>query len=79
MRFDAPIVIAGAGPVGLSLASDLSSRGVPCVVVERGDGSAPSPRTNVIAARSMEHFRRIGLAEELRDVGLPTSTHPTWS
>jgi 2-polyprenyl-6-methoxyphenol hydroxylase-like FAD-dependent oxidoreductase len=73
---DAPIVIAGAGPVGLSLAADLSWRGVPCVVVERGDGSAPSPRTNVIAARSMEHFRRIGLAEELRDVGLPDDYPP---
>lgn len=75
-RFDAPIVIAGAGPVGLSVAADLSWRGVPCVVVERGDGSAPSPRTNVIAARSMEHFRRIGLAEELRDVGLPDEYPP---
>lgn len=75
-NIDAPIVIAGAGPVGLSLAADLSWRGVPCVVVERGDGSAPSPRTNVIAARSMEHFRRIGLAEELRDVGLPDDYPP---
>ena len=60
----------------MSLAADLSWRGVPCVVVERGDGSAPSPRTNVIAARSMEHFRRIGLAEELRDVGLPDEYPP---
>ncbi|MFZ0382016.1 MAG: FAD-dependent monooxygenase [Solirubrobacteraceae bacterium] len=75
-NLDAPVVIAGAGPVGLSLAADLSWRGVPCVVVERGDGSAPSPRTNVIAARSMEHFRRIGLAEELRDVGLPDDYPP---
>ncbi|HTX08659.1 MAG TPA: FAD-dependent monooxygenase [Solirubrobacteraceae bacterium] len=76
MAADAPVIIAGAGPVGLSLAAELSWRGVPCVVVERGDGSAPSPRTNVIAARSMEHFRRIGLAEELRDVGLPDDYPP---
>jgi len=69
-------VIAGAGPVGLSLAADLSWRGLPCVVVERTDGSAPTPRTNVIAARSMEHFRRIGLADELRDVGFPDDYPP---
>jgi 2-polyprenyl-6-methoxyphenol hydroxylase-like FAD-dependent oxidoreductase len=75
-RTDAPIVIAGAGPVGLSLAADLNWRGVPCVVVERGDGSVSTPRTNVIAARSMEHYRRIGLAEELRDVGLPDDYPP---
>jgi 2-polyprenyl-6-methoxyphenol hydroxylase-like FAD-dependent oxidoreductase len=71
-----PVVIAGAGPVGLSLAADLSWRGVPCVVVERGDGSAPSPRTNVIASRSMEHFRRLGLAETLRGAGLPDDYPP---
>jgi 2-polyprenyl-6-methoxyphenol hydroxylase-like FAD-dependent oxidoreductase len=75
-RADAPIVIAGAGPVGLSLAADLDWRGVPCVVVERADGSVSAPRTNVIAARSMEHYRRIGLAEELRDVGLPDDYPP---
>jgi 2-polyprenyl-6-methoxyphenol hydroxylase-like FAD-dependent oxidoreductase len=73
---EAPVLIAGAGPVGLSLAADLSWRGVPCVIVERSDGAAPTPRTNVIAARSMEHFRRIGVAEQLRAVGLPDDYPP---
>jgi 2-polyprenyl-6-methoxyphenol hydroxylase-like FAD-dependent oxidoreductase len=57
--------------VGLSLALDLSWRGVPCTVVEKGDGTAVNPRANVIAARSMEHFRRLGLADEIRRTGLP--------
>lgn len=72
----APVVIVGAGPVGLTLASELHWRGVRTVVVERTDGKPPTPRTNVIAARSMEHFRRLGLAERLRDVGLPDDYPP---
>jgi len=73
---EAPVLIAGAGPVGLSLAAELSWRGVPCIVIERSDGAPPSPRTNVIAARSMEHFRRIGVAAQLRSVGLPDDYPP---
>ena len=35
---ETPILIVGAGPVGLALAADLGSRGVPCLAIEQGDG-----------------------------------------
>jgi 2-polyprenyl-6-methoxyphenol hydroxylase-like FAD-dependent oxidoreductase len=57
------VLIVGAGPVGLSLAADLGSRGVACVVVEaRARETAPFPTANHISVRSMEHLRRLGLS-----------------
>jgi 2-polyprenyl-6-methoxyphenol hydroxylase-like FAD-dependent oxidoreductase len=73
---DVPVVIAGGGPVGLTLAMDLGWRGVDCLVVEQRHGDPPSPRCNTTNARSMEHFRRLGLARRIRSSGLPVD-HPT--
>jgi len=66
------VLIVGAGPVGLTLAMDLAWRGVDVTVAElRGAGEPPSVKCNQIAARSMEIFRRLGLARKLREIGLP--------
>ncbi|MDX2204071.1 MAG: FAD-dependent oxidoreductase [Hyphomicrobiaceae bacterium] len=66
------ILVVGGGPVGLTLAMDLASRGVEVVVAEqRAAGEPPSVKCNHVAARSMELFRRLGLAARLRDTGLP--------
>jgi 2-polyprenyl-6-methoxyphenol hydroxylase-like FAD-dependent oxidoreductase len=66
------VLIVGAGPVGLTLAIDLATRGIQAVVVEtRGPGEPPSVKCNHVSARSMEIFRRLGLAQKLRDAGLP--------
>lgn len=72
-----PVLIAGAGPVGLSLAMDLAWRGVNVLVVEsRARGELPSVKCNHVAARTMEVFRRLGLARMVRDApGLPAD-HP---
>jgi len=68
----ADIIVAGAGPVGLTLAMDLARRGARVVVVEpRAAGAPPSVKCNHVAARSMELFRRLGLAAEIRAAGLP--------
>jgi 2-polyprenyl-6-methoxyphenol hydroxylase-like FAD-dependent oxidoreductase len=62
----------GAGPVGLSLALDPAWRGIDVVIIEqRPAGEAPSVKCNHISSRSMEIFRRLGLARELRNAGLP--------
>ncbi len=67
-----PVLIVGAGPVGLTLAIDLAWRGIEVMVAEiRGRGEAPSPKCNHVAARSMEIFRRLGVAGKLRNAGLP--------
>ncbi len=61
------VVIIGAGPVGLCLAIELGSRGVDCVVLEQRARTVPTfPTANHISVRSMEHLRRLGLAESVR-------------
>src|SRR3954470_7071776 len=66
------VAIVGGGPVGLTLAIDLAGRGVRVTLVElRRRGEPPSVRCNHVAARSMELFRRLGVADKLRDAGLP--------
>jgi 2-polyprenyl-6-methoxyphenol hydroxylase-like FAD-dependent oxidoreductase len=66
------VLIVGAGPVGLTLAIDLAWRGIDVTVVEtRAAAAAPEPKCNHVAARTMEIFRRLGLAEKVRNAGLP--------
>jgi 2-polyprenyl-6-methoxyphenol hydroxylase-like FAD-dependent oxidoreductase len=62
-----PVAIAGGGPVGLALAIDLALRDVPSVVFEsRAKDARFAARTNMTNVRSMEHFRRWGIADALR-------------
>src|SRR5262249_17736916 len=66
------VLVVGAGPVGLTLAIDLAWRGIDVTMVEqRQAGDPPRIRSNHISARSMEMFRRLGLAAKVRDAGLP--------
>ena len=68
----ADVVVVGAGPVGLTLALDLAWRGVDVIVLEtRAQGDPPSVKSNHVSARSMEIFRRLGVAQALRQAGLP--------
>lgn len=66
-----PVLIAGAGPVGLALAGDLAWRGIRSCIVERSDGTIEQPRMDMVGIRSMEHARRWGI---VRDV--ETSPYP---
>jgi 2-polyprenyl-6-methoxyphenol hydroxylase-like FAD-dependent oxidoreductase len=69
---DKDVLIVGAGPVGLTLAIDLAWRGIDVTVVEtRPRAAPPDPKCNHVAARTMEIFRRLGVAEKVRDAGLP--------
>ena len=71
-RVDTQVLVVGGGPVGLSLAMDLAWRGIAVVVAElRHCGEAPSVKCNHVAARTMEMFRRLGVAASIRDAGLP--------
>src|SRR3954464_8012107 len=70
------VLIVGAGPAGLTLAIDLARRGVACHVVEATEERGVNPRCNTTSARSMEIFRRLGVADDVRRAGLPRD-YPT--
>lgn len=70
------VLIAGAGPCGLMLANELGLRNVACLVVDPKPGTAFNPQANATQARTMEHFRRIGISQAVRALGLPPD-HPT--
>jgi len=69
---ETPVLIVGAGPVGLTLAMDLAARGIDVAMTEiRRAGEPPNVKSNQVSSRSMEIFRRLGLAKKIRDTGLP--------
>lgn len=70
------VLIAGGGPCGLMLANELGRRGIRCLLVDAKPDTAFNPQANATQARTMEHFRRLGFAHEIRALGLPAD-HPT--
>lgn len=65
-----PLVIVGAGLVGLTLALDLARRGVASVVLEARQTLTEGSRAIVFAQRSLEILGRLGLPDELREKGV---------
>ena len=68
---ETPVLIAGGGPVGMTLALNLARYGVPSMLVERNQATTRHPKMDLTNARSMELFKRLGIAEKLRDAGVP--------
>ena len=71
MKTHTPVLIVGAGPVGLALAGDLGWRGVACTLIEQGDGRIEQPKMDLIGVRTMEFCRRWGIADWVRDAPYP--------
>lgn len=69
-----PVLIAGGGPVGLSLAVELGLRDIPVTLVEKRDGKLTVPRMSQVSTRCMEFCRRWGIAEKVRNT-VWTNTH----
>jgi 3-(3-hydroxy-phenyl)propionate hydroxylase len=65
-----PVVIVGAGPVGLSAAIDLALQGVPCVVLDDNDAVADGSRAICWAKRTLEIFDRLGVAQRMVTKGV---------
>jgi 2-polyprenyl-6-methoxyphenol hydroxylase-like FAD-dependent oxidoreductase len=68
---DTPVLIAGGGPVGMTLALNLARYGIRSVLVERNLTTTSAPKMDLTNGRSMELFRRLGLIDKLRAVGVP--------
>ena len=60
-----PVVVVGAGPVGLALAIDLGMRGVPVVVLDDDDTVSVGSRAICYAKRTLEILDRLGCAEPI--------------
>ncbi len=68
---DTEVLIIGAGPTGLTLAIDLGKRGVRCTVLEHKPAPQFLPKMERCNARTMEIYRRMGIAGRIRAAGLP--------
>jgi len=66
-----PVVIAGGGPVGLTLAALLSHHGIASLVIEADDGYCTGSRAICVSRRSMEILGWIGADRRIADIGLP--------
>ncbi len=75
MPKEIPILICGAGSVGLSLAAEFGWRNVESLVIESGGGLNSHPRANAVANRTMEYYRRWGIDHALTQAGVPPD-HP---
>ena len=64
------VLIVGAGPCGLAAASLLASCDVKVLVLSRYAGPAPTPRSTVANARSMEVYRDLGIQSQMEAVGV---------
>ena len=71
-EFDTDVLVVGAGPVGLTLAMGLAAHGLAVTIAEtRRRAEPPNVKCNHVSSRSMELFRRLGVAHRLRAAGLP--------
>ncbi|KAA8641872.1 uncharacterized protein ATNIH1004_010811 [Aspergillus tanneri] len=66
------ILIVGGGPVGLILATTLAHHGVKSVLIESNLATTRWPKMDLTIARSMEIFRCLGIADGLRQRGVPS-------
>jgi 3-(3-hydroxy-phenyl)propionate hydroxylase len=69
-----PVVVVGAGPVGLALAIDLALHQVPVVLLDNDDRLSTGSRAICFAKRTLEVFDRLGLGQRLVDKGVSWST-----
>jgi len=65
-----PVVVIGAGPVGLACAVDMAQRGVPVVLLDDADRIGEGSRGICYAKRTLEILDRLGLGETCRDQGV---------
>lgn len=71
-----PVLIVGGGPVGMMLAINLDAFGVRSIIVNSDTRPRWHPKGSTHNSRTMEHYRRLGIAQQIRRLGLP-GDYPT--
>jgi 2-polyprenyl-6-methoxyphenol hydroxylase-like FAD-dependent oxidoreductase len=64
-RNEAPILVVGAGPTGLTLAIELCRHGAPVRIIDKLAGIVPTCRANGIHSRTLEIFQDLGIVDEV--------------
>lgn len=72
----APVIIVGGGPVGMMLALNLNTFGIRTILLNEETGPRWHPKGSTHNSRTMEHYRRLGMADNIRGLGLPAD-YPT--
>lgn len=70
------VVIVGGGPVGVGLAVNLGLRGVSCALVEPRTELSRIPKGQNLTQRTLEHFARWGVEQEIREARLMPPGYP---
>ena len=70
------VLVVGAGPTGLLLASELQRRGVPCHLIDARPGPMHWDRATLVHPRSLQIFEAVGLVDKLLDVGCRQRINP---
>ena len=65
-----PVVVVGAGPIGLALAIDLAQQNVPVVLLDNDDRLSTGSRAICFAKRTLEIFDRLGCGQRMVDKGV---------
>ena len=65
-----PVIVVGAGPVGLALAIDLAQQGVPVVVLDNDNKLSTGSRAICFSKRSLEIFDRLGCGDRMANKGV---------
>jgi 2-polyprenyl-6-methoxyphenol hydroxylase-like FAD-dependent oxidoreductase len=68
-----PVLVVGAGPVGLVAAAELARRGTPVRIIDKLMSPTTESRAIVARARSLEMLDRMGLVQQVIDPGVPTT------
>lgn len=71
-QHDVPVLVCGAGPVGLITALKLAHHGIRCMLIERNFETTKWPKMDITNVRSMELLRTLNLTEELKEIGMIT-------
>lgn len=66
------VLVVGAGPVGLTLALELNRHGVETLLIDKSTTTTRHPKMDITNGRSMELYRRLGVADRLRSVAVPS-------
>ena len=76
---EADILVIGGGPIGLTIAAELSYRGIKTILIEKKATTTALAKALQISARSMEQYRRLGLQAHIEEVSYPRDLKLTFT